>query len=172
MNATGLQSTQLMSPFTNQHVSVTVFNWPLSTVTQMRFRVKNLTRDFCVGGNGVVKLASSDPTQVYAKCTRYDYSANQNAFPILSTSNYTMPNWTRLSINGSPRNNCTNPVQNSPNSGFPGMYGYADWWTVECLYSGGNTSGGDWQNTITNLVVEEADYSGGAGIWQWEIWAR
>ena len=69
MTAAGLITTKLMHPFGNQHVSTTVLNWPNSSVTQLRFLVRNLGDEFCVGGNGVLQLTPSDPAPSYANCT-------------------------------------------------------------------------------------------------------
>jgi len=169
---TGVTGIRLMTPFNNQHIGTSVFNWPASNATQVRFIVKNLADGFCVGGNGVLSLGGNDPAPVPASCTQYRYAGDANGNAVLSRDARQDSDWIRLSINGVKKNTCINSLQNTPLNDYSGMFGSNNYHAVECVYSGGGPAGVDWQNAITSFTVEEQDYSGGAAVWSWEIWAR
>jgi len=144
-----------------QKVNPVLYGLP-SGISEIIFKVKNDGDDYCVGGNGVLSL--DEGTGTNAKCTDYQYQGTT-----LTKLNSEQDDWIRLSINGIEMNECPDQLERTPNSGYVGKYGEGFSHGTFCIYSKIN---GDWTGEITELKIEEADWSGSFGAWEWEIWYK
>jgi len=144
-----------------QLINPVLFNWP-EKLTEIIFEVINLGDDFCVGGEGVQDLDEKG-TGVRSRCSSYHYDGkNLNHIPREPN------NWIRLSINNNKQKTCPDQLDRTPIDGYPGKYGHPLHNTY-CFYS---KEKGHWQDDVRIIAIEEVDWSGSYGQWQWKIWYR
>jgi len=162
----------------NQHIDIVESGWPTQEPNEILFVVRNLHQEFCAGGsatnggNTPADFNRTTGTVGTAFCTdhRVTPGTNGEALPsnvgITGARNY----WIRLKLNGSPMMNCYGQSDIGRQvPGSPGVLGLKDYWKVSCHYMKG--TGGDWNGSLTSLVVQEVSRSG-LSSWDWEIYYR
>ena len=155
--------------YSSQRVNIGGFSWPHdpSSVSEIMFVVKNSADDFCAGTDGSQNLAGG--TGVYPGiCIDRRCRGSSCVNTLLTRSNFpsALDDWIRIVINGQVGSGygCRNPLELSNN--IP-RYGTTRSGVV-CHY----LKGSNWIGDLERLQVQEVDWSGSFGAWDWEIWYR
>lgn len=150
--------------YPNQRVNVGNFNgWSPSATTKLIFKAKSASDDFCTGGNGVLNLSGGAGT--YPECQDWQLDAGGATTTYVNITD--QDDWIRLVINGTAQQYCPDQLGRVSNSAsYPGTYGYVNAFDVFCYYEK-NTH---WNGDLTSFKIQEADWSGGYGSWEWELW--
>ena len=145
-----------------QRIESKIFNWPQGTVSEIVFEVENKWDTFCMGGGATLNLlAGSGP---WAQCQDASFSGTAT-----TRTNVSDNDAITLVINGTPMTNCPDDSgRASTDSVYPGKW-IQQGGTGYCTY----TEGVDWNGgLIKKLDIEEIDWSGSFGYYNWKIWYR
>lgn len=150
--------------YPNQRVNIGNFNsWSPSATTKLIFKAKSASDDFCAGGNGALNLSGGAGT--YPECQDWQLDAGGATTTYVNITD--QDDWIRLLINGTEQKYCPDQLGRvSNNASYPGTYGYVNAFDVFCYYEK-NTH---WNGDLTSFKIQEADWSGGYGSWEWELW--
>lgn len=148
--------------FDGQRVNVGNFEWFTYQPKEITFIVKNPGDEYCVGGGSALAIASGGGGAA-SKCTDYFYKGTT-----LTKINRATSNWIRLRINDQYKGTCPDVFGRTPSADYPGVYGIQNYFGVMCLYK----KDADWTGDITNIVIEEADWSPDYSMWEWEVWYK
>jgi len=135
-----------------------LFNWPSEQPSKIVFKVNSLSDDYCVGGDGHGDILGNGGGS-NARCMRYDQRGNTE-----SRATITEGDWIQIYINGVKQIGCTTELGRSAEPGYPGLYGYVGRYAASCSYSV--------DDELSEIIVETADWSGGYGSWEWELFYR
>lgn len=133
--------------FGGQYVNVQNSGWdPNTHINEIIFEVENYEDDYCVGVNGTQNLSSS-AGGTHPSCTRIYY---QGVTPTSST--VVQNDWITLWVNGTRQLGCQGGGYHHPRFG------------ARCSYP--------INGLVSNLRVDEVDWSADYGTWKWKIWYR
>jgi len=134
-----------------------LFNWPSESPSKILFRVKSFSDDFCLGGDGNGDFEAGANRN--SKCVRQNQQGNTK-----SKAETEQSDWIQMYINGVKQIGCTDELERTGTASHSGKYGHVGAFTTSCTY--------DVNDDLTQLIVETADWSGGYGHWEWELWYK